>query len=67
MEKLVNFEKNLALVGIMNYLPPRVQKVLIDYILTDSDIKLEGETLEQYEKYFQRVYEKFEKDYMEKH
>lgn len=51
---------------LIPFLPPKIQKILTDTILRDAGIKLTGAELEEYEKYYQRVEEKFQKTYMER-
>jgi len=63
---MTEFEKNLALATIIPYLPPQVQKILVDFILRDCEIRLSDRALREYEDYFKRVDEKFKKTYMEK-
>lgn len=57
----------LALGAVLQYTPPFLQKEIIEQIMKECNIKLGGETLEQYEKYWQRVNEHFTQDYMAKH
>ncbi len=51
---------------LIPFLPPKIQKLLTDNVLRDCDIKLSGAELKEYEEYYQRVEEKFQKTYMEK-
>ncbi len=62
----MDFESCIALSMLIPFLPPKIQKILTDNILRDCNIKLTGADLEEYEKYYQRVEEKFQKTYMEK-
>lgn len=57
---------NFALASLIPFLPPKVQKIIIDTVLRNCKITLQQDTLEEYEKYYQRVEEKFQQDYMEK-
>lgn len=51
---------------LIPFLPPKIQKTLTDTILRDCNIKLTGENLKEYELYYQRVEEKFQRTYMDK-
>ena len=51
---------------LIPFLPPKIQKLLTDNVLRDCNIKLTGAELKEYEEYYQRVEEKFQKTYMEK-
>lgn len=62
----LDFERSLALSMLIPFLPPKIQKLLTDNVLRDCEIKLTGEDLKEYEEYYQRVEEKFQKTYMEK-
>jgi len=62
----VDFERTIALGMLIPFLPPKIQKVCSDFILRDCNIKLTGEDLKEYEEYYKRVEEKFQKTYMEK-
>ena len=46
---------------LIPFLPPKIQKLLTDNVLRECNIKLSGADLEEYEKYYQRVEEKFQK------
>jgi len=62
----VDFERSIALSMLIPFLPPKIQKLLTDQILRDCVVKLSGEDLKEYEKYYQRVEEKFQKTYMDR-
>ena len=56
---------DFALVGIINFLPPKAQKLVIEKILSNAKLKLNPEALEEYENYWKRVQHKFQRDYMD--
>ena len=62
----MNELSDFALVGIIPFLPPRAQKIVIEKILETSKLKLNQEALAEYEDYWKRVQHKFERDYMDK-
>ena len=62
----MDFERSIALSMLIPFLPPKIQKLLTDQILRDCVVKLSGEDLKEYEKYYQRVEEKFQKTYMDR-
>ena len=59
-------EESMALAFALPYVPPKTQKIIIDYLLNTAGLKLPQEALEEYENYYKRVEEKFLRDYMEK-
>ena len=57
--------QSLALGAIINVVPPQVQKLIVERILYDCDIKLTPETIEHYENYWIKVNKNFHHNFME--
>lgn len=63
---MTEIEKAIPLAMIIPFVPPAVQKKILDWILRDANVLLSDKDLKEYEDYFKRVKEKFSEDYMRK-
>lgn len=61
-----NVEQAISLAAILNFSPPKVQKVLIEKILKINEISFTPEIIKEYEDYWSQVHKNFKQQFMHK-
>jgi len=63
---MANLEQAVSLAAILNFSPPKVQKILIEKILKINEISFSPEIIKEYEDYWTQVHKNFRQQFLHK-